>query len=93
MNKRNFNKGLIASCVFGGLGVICFIIKLIEFTMRTEHEWAKTFVVLGFVFIGIALIILCAIAGAEVISEKKNGNKDNLDDKELLAKYKSKKNN
>ena len=91
MNKRNFKKGFLAACVFGGLGFVCFIVKLIELTMRTEHAWAKTFVVLGFIFVGIALVISCAMAASEAINEKKNANKGIENEEELLAKYKSKK--
>jgi putative effector of murein hydrolase LrgA (UPF0299 family) len=59
--------------------------------MRTAHDWAKTFVILGFVFLGIALVILCTAVVVETIKEKKSVNKGSESEEELLAKYKSKK--
>ena len=90
MSKKSVKALMITSCAFGLAGIACFVVKLIEATMRTAHDWAKTFVILGFVFLGIALVILCTAVVVETIKEKKSENKGSESEEELLAKYKSK---
>ena len=92
MNKKSIKAFVITSCVFALAGIACFVVKLIEATMRTAHEWSQTFVILGFVFLGVALAILCAMVVIDAINQKSKNNKSDAPDEELLAKYKSKKN-
>lgn len=91
MKEQTIKKCTIASLCVAGLGLICFIVKLIESFAREAHDWAKTFVILGFVFIGIALImlLLTAIIGNKL--EKKEAQVVKKSDEELLSKYRSKK--
>lgn len=91
MKEQTIKKWTIASLAVAGLGIICFIVKLIESFTREAHDWAKTFVILGFVFVGIALIMLVVvmIIGNQVV--KKEEQVDKKSDEELLAKYRSKK--
>jgi cell shape-determining protein MreD len=91
MNKKSVKAFIITSCVFALAGIACFVVKLIEATMRTSHDWAQTFVILGFVFLGVALAILCAMVIIDSINQKNKTNTDEVSDDELLAKYKSKK--
>lgn len=91
MKKKCVKATLFASCIFAFAGIICFIVKLIEATMRTEHEWAQTFLTLGFVFLGVALLILVAMVVVDSILQKRNDNVE-ISDEQLLEKYKSKKN-
>lgn len=87
---KNLKPWFVTSGIFGGLGVVCFIVKLIEFTMREAHDWANVFEILGFVFLGIALLIVLVvyIIGASI--EKKNADKVQISEEELLKQYKSK---
>lgn len=91
MSKKSFKALLITSIIFAVAGVACFIVKLVELTMRTEHEWAKTFVILGFVFLAVALLILVGAVAAENLIENRQAKNPKLSDEELLAKYKTKK--
>ena len=91
MSKKCSKALVITSCAFALAGIVCFVVKLIEATMRTAHDWAQTFVVLGFVFLGIALAILCAMVVIEKINEMKSNKQGEVSDEDLLAKYKSKK--
>lgn len=91
MNKKWVKACLFTSGVFAGAGVACFIAKIIEATMRTAHEWAETCVILGFVFLGISLLILCGMVVVDTLLTKKNDNKVSVSEEELLEKYKSKK--
>lgn len=87
---KNLKPWFFTSGLFTGLSLVCFIVKIIEATMRTAHDWAQVFVILGFVFLGIALLILVVIALLESCKEKKNVVKEEVSDQELLEKYKSK---
>lgn len=87
---KNLKPWFFTSGLFTGLSLVCFIVKIIEATMRTAHNWAQVFVILGFVFLGIALLILVVIALLGSCKEKKNVVKEEVSDQELLEKYKSK---
>ncbi len=87
---KNLKPWFFTSGLFTGLSLVCFIVKIIEATMRTAHDWAQVFVILGFVFLGIALLILVVIALLGSCKEKKNVVKEEVSDQELLEKYKSK---
>ena len=87
---KNLKPWFFASGLFTGLSLACFIVKIIEATMRTAHDWAQVFVILGFVFLGIALLILVVIALLGLYKDKKNVVKEEVSDQELLEKYKSK---
>jgi hypothetical protein len=58
---KNLKPWFFTSGLFTGLSLACFIVKIIEATMRTAHDWAQVFVILGFVFLGIALLILVVL--------------------------------
>lgn len=90
MKNKSLKPWFITSSIFAGAGIVCFIVKLIELTMRTAHTWAQTFVILGFVFLGIALLILCGLVIIESVKEKKNVNQVQVSEEQLLEKYKSK---
>ena len=92
MSKKCSKALMITSYVFALAGICCFVVKLIEATLRSAHEWAEVFVILGFVFLGVALAIVGALAVVEKINNKKNQGKAEVSDEELLAKYKTKKN-
>ncbi len=91
MNKKYVKACLFTSGVFAGAGIACFIAKLIELTMRTAHAWAQTCLILGFVFLGVALLILCGMVIVDTLLSKKNENKASVSEEDLLEKYKSKK--
>lgn len=89
---KNLKPWFVTSGVFCGLGVVCFIVKLIELTMREAHAWAEVFEILGFVFLGIALLIVLVVYFIGATLEKKNANKVQVPEEELLKQYKSKSN-
>ncbi len=91
MKEQTIKKLTIGSLGVAGLGIICLIVKLIESFTREAHEWATTFLVLGFVFLGIALVAIVVIMLIGNNLEKKQTNTKKVDDEELLKKYKSKK--
>ena len=86
---KNLKPWYIASGTFAALGVICFIVKFVELTLRTEHKWAETFVVLGIVFLAIAILVLGVVVLKEVLKNK-NTTQSSVSEEELLSKYKSK---
>lgn len=90
MKNSSLKKWFFASGLFAGLGIACFIVKLIEATLRTAHTWASTFVILGFVFLGLAVLVLCAMLLVDHLQSKNNNGKE-YSNEELLEKYKSKK--
>ncbi len=91
MKEQTIKKCTIASIIVAGLGLVCFLVKLIESFTREAHNWAKIFVILGFVFVGVALIILIVTMIMGNQFEKKDSKIEKKSDEELLAKYKSKK--
>ena len=91
MKEQTIKKCTIASIIVAGLGLVCFLVKLIESFTREAHKWAKTFVIVGFVFVGVALIILIVTMIMGNQFEKKDSKIEKKSDEELLAKYKSKK--
>lgn len=91
MKEQTIKKCTIASIIVAGLGLVCFLVKLIESFTREAHDWAKTFVILGFVFVGIALVMLVVTMIVGNQFEKKESQIEKKSDEELLAKYRSKK--
>lgn len=87
MSDKSYKSWLVASISVAAIGVLCFIVKFIELSMREAHAWAQTFVVLGIVFLGVALLMLVAVIICSNILEKKQANKPQQTDEEILAKY------
>lgn len=87
---KNLKPWVVTSSIFGGLGLVCLIVKIIEATMREAHDWVKVFEILGFAFLTIAVIILVVVLIVGTAKEKKNANKTQVSEEELLEKYKSK---
>ena len=91
MKEQTIKKCVISAMAVAGVGIICFLVKIIESFTREAHDWAKTFLVLGFVFVGLALAMLVVIMVLSNLLEKKVQTVEKKSDEELLTKYKSKK--
>lgn len=90
MSKKCYKRWIVSSLTAAIIGIICFIVKIVESTMRTEHEWAQTFLILGFVFVGLALVLLILASIFNAVGEAKKSKNSNGSEEEILAKYKSK---
>ncbi len=92
--ERNVIKAMfIAAAIFAAVGLICFIIKGVEYMMRdVSPKWINTVTIVGIVAFVVAVVILVGIIIFASIVDKENVNHPKKSDEELLAQYKSNKN-
>ena len=91
---KNYKIPYITSAVFGGIGVILWLIVICEklFSKAVSPSWVKVLQVLGLIGFAIALFILIVIVIVAAIDDKKTSKTVKVSDEEILSKYKSRKN-
>ncbi len=92
MKESLFKKCLFATGAVAAIGIISFIVVLIESFAREEHTWTKSFLIVGIVFVSLGILMMIGTIVWSSIIEKKNIKNPRQSDEEILAKYRSKKN-
>ena len=91
---KNYKIPYITSAVFGGIGVILWLIVICEklFSKAVSPSWVKVLQVLGLIGFAVALFILIVIVIVAAFDDKKTSKAVKVSDEEILSKYKSRKN-
>lgn len=90
---KKIKYGYWAAGLFAAVGAVLYIIVICEalFNKSVSPDWVSTVKIWGLVAFCVALIALVLTVILAIVLEKKQANKPQVSDEELLEKYKSNK--